>query len=67
MEIFWLIYFSGLIFALYYVTNKFIAWCVKNKIDHKAALRDWGNLCGIAFDSLGSWITVIFYYLSKDI
>ena len=66
MNLFWYIYLIGFGVSLFYVTHEFIRWCVKHKINYREALNDNEVLFRIIIDSLGSWVTVLFYYISRD-
>jgi hypothetical protein len=67
MSIYWQIYLIGFAVALFYLTYQFIGYCVKNKIDYKAELRNQATLMIIVLDSLGSWLTVLFCWLTRDV
>ena len=65
MNIYWLIYLSGVIVSLYYMTIDHIEWCVKRKIDYKEEFRTFEVPFEIAVCSMCSWITVAVLYFTK--
>jgi hypothetical protein len=65
MSIYWLIYLSGVVFCLYWMTADYIDWCVKRKIDYRKEFRDLELPFNIAICSLGSWLMVLFLYWTK--
>ena len=66
MSLFWAIYVSGYVIALLYLTDQFIDYCIKNKINYSEELADSKTLGMMLLDSLGSWLTVLFCYISRE-
>ena len=66
MNLFWLIYLIGFGVALFYTSFQFIRWCEKHRIDYRNQFRDVNTLLMIILESFGSWITVIFKYVTRD-
>lgn len=64
--IFLQIYLLGFIVALFYVSSEFIEFCKKNNIDYRLAFKDNAIIFNIILDSLGSWFTILFYYIGQD-
>ena len=67
MSIYWQIYLLGFVVALFYLTYQFIEYCVKRGIDYRVDLRNFQVLGLIVLDSLGSWLTVLFCWLTRDV
>lgn len=64
--LFFHIYLLGFIIALFYVSSEFIEFCKKNKIDYRYMFNNDKILFNIILDSLGSWITIIVYYINRN-
>ena len=60
------IYVLGFIVALFYISFQFIEYCVKNRMDYTAAFSDYNILSMIILESLGSWLTVIVCFLTRN-
>ena len=65
MNIFWLIYLSGFGAALFYISYDYIKWCTKNRLDYREGFKDVNTLSMMVLDSLGSWLSVFFLYISS--
>ena len=66
MSIYWFIYLLGFGFALFYITDDFIGWCEKNKMDYREGLNDTRMIFNFILMAIGSWATVLFIYMSKE-
>jgi hypothetical protein len=66
MCLFWTIYLTGYIVALLYLTTQYIEYCDKNRIDYNEELTDNKTLGMMILYSLGSWLTVLFCYISEE-
>jgi hypothetical protein len=66
MNIFWFIYLIGFITALFFETCEFRKWCIKNHLDPNLSNWDFTVMLGIFMSSIGSWVSVAFWYLSRD-
>jgi len=66
MNIFIQIYLIGFAVALFYVTYEFKKFCLKNNLDFQSAINNQLILLNIVLDSLGSWLTVLFYYIGRN-
>lgn len=66
MNIYWEIYLLGFAVALFYLTYQFIEYCVKRRIDYRGEIKNPKVLWVIVLDSLGSWLTVLFCWLTRD-
>ena len=66
MNIYWQIYLLGFAIALFYLTYQFIEYCVRKRIDYRRGLMDFKVLGMIVLDSLGSWLTVVLCWLTRD-
>lgn len=66
MDVFWYIYAVGVVVALFLITDEFKKWCLKNRIDPNTATSDYNVLLMIVIDSLGSWISVGFWWFTRE-
>ncbi len=66
MGLFWTIYLSGYVIALLYLTDQFIDYCIKNKINYSEELADNKTLGMMLLYSLGSWLTVLFCCINRE-
>ena len=62
----WKIYLIGFAVALFYITYQYIGYCIKNKVDYKKELRDSKVLMMLVLNSLGSWFSVLFCWVTRD-
>ena len=60
------IYLLGVVVALFYVTFEFKKFCEINNLDFQSACNNPSILFNIFIDSLGSWLTILFYYIGRD-
>ena len=67
MNIYWEIYLLGFAVALFYLTYQFIEYCVRKRIDYRRELMDSKVLGMIVLDSLGSWLTVVLCWLTRNV
>ena len=67
MNIYWEIYLIGFAVALFYLTYQFIEYCIKHRIDYRSELKDNRIIGMIILDSFGSWLTVLFCWLTRDV
>lgn len=66
MNAYWLIYTSGVMFALIYMTYDFIQWCMNKHLDYREHLRGYKIPFMIVLYSLGSWLTVILLHMGRE-
>lgn len=66
MSIYWFTYLLGFIFALFYITDDFMGWCTKNKMDYREGLNDTRMKLDIILFAIGSWASVFFLYMTKQ-
>lgn len=65
MNLIFQIYLAGVVCSLFFVSNEFIKFCQENNLDYRMAFNDPNILFNIFIDSLGSWITILFYYIGQ--
>ena len=63
---FWYIYAVGVVVAMFLITDEFKKWCLKNRIDPNTVTSDYNVLLMIVIDSLGSWISVWFWWFTRE-
>ena len=66
MNVFWYIYAVGVVVAMFLITDEFKKWCLKNRIDPNTVTSDYNVLLMIVIDSLGSWISVWFWWFTRE-
>jgi hypothetical protein len=66
MSLFWSIYLSGYVIALLYLTDQFIDYCIKNRINYSEELANNKTFGMMLLYSLGSWLTLLFCYITRE-